>query len=328
MEEEKGGDSKKGTGRGKGRGKGRGRGRGRKKEAQETASQDNGEEQEEVEASIENATGEEGKDGTQQGLGTEQLGLEAPAANTTKTPAVTTVETRDEHQETPKDTETTPDEEKPKKRRRTAKGKAKATPTAAEPTPKDSPDVNKKDEEKAKKTDKEEGKVKSTKQVVATTAAGSKEDPCQTKKEQAKKTRSKSKQDKGNFVNPTEVEDPETTKGRTGAKTKAKAKAKAKAQAEKEGGADNAKKKKEKEKATPEEQIPSKRQKTEVLCFARRRCPTTEAGKLKWITLKQVFQEQIKPKLTAFSTHEDSKDNDKIQISQFSFIRVSCFFGL
>ena len=40
--------------------------------------------------------------------------------------------------------------------------------------------------------------------------------------------------------------------------------------------------------------------------FARRVCPKTEWGQLKWHALKRVFVDLIKPRLTTYSVHEDS----------------------
>ena len=70
-------------------------------------------------------------------------------------------------------------------------------------------------------------------------------------------------------------------------KPKAKAKAKAKVEAKKDDG-------RKKTKDSP------------PACFARRRCPTTERSKLKWFTLRGIFETDIKPHVTKFSTHEET----------------------
>ena len=152
--------------------------------------------------------------------------------------------------------------------------------------------------------------------VVESTASSSKEAAPKTKQNRGgKKANKESAKEKAKASEPSEPEEPEATakaKAQAAkAQTKAKAKAKAKVQVEKGGGAKKTKENKEKEtdeqQETPKETNPAKRQKTETLCFAKRRCPTTEAGKLKWNTLRKVFQEQIKPKLTKYSSHEDRK---------------------
>ena len=86
-----------------------------------------------------------------------------------------------------------------------------------------------------------------------------------------------------------------------------KAKAKARAKATAAGSGSNGRKAgKEGDEETPKNQ-PSKRQRAAVpVCFAKRKCPSTEWGKLKWETLRKVFEESIKPHLTTYSAHEES----------------------
>ena len=270
---------------------------------QELTSKDgSGDEHKEVEEGQEEEENMEGKDGTEQ----EQT-KQAPAASTHETPAENTVEEKETPEDKPNGDH--PEEEPPKKKRRQRKSKAPAA------TAEGIPDVKNGDEQ-AKKGNKTSDKVSPSKQVVESTASSSKEAAPKTKQNRGgKKANKESAKEKAKASEPSEPEEPEATakaKAQAAkAKTKAKAKAKAKVQVEKGGGAKETKENKEKEtdeqQETPKETNPAKRQKTETLCFARRRCPTTEAGKLKWNTLKKVFQEQIKPKLTKFSSHEDRK---------------------
>ena len=67
------------------------------------------------------------------------------------------------------------------------------------------------------------------------------------------------------------------------------------------------KKKDEAEEGNEEKKEKTKRKRSSSpACFARRKCPNTKWGKMKWQALKRVFKEDIRPKLTKYSSHEDT----------------------
>lgn len=68
-----------------------------------------------------------------------------------------------------------------------------------------------------------------------------------------------------------------------------------------------------------------------VACFARRKCPSTTSGKAKWQALRDTFNDKVKPHLTAYSEHEDSKSFDVFHVPPLldpNPNKYASFFGI